>query len=173
VLSTLHTNSAAGTLPRLLDMGAEPFLVASTVNVIVAQRLVRKLCLDCRKEYQMTEKEIKNFSESYDMQRVFEFLKKNPLTEEKMKDKKSWSEVKIFTAGGCEQCHEGYHGRSGIFEVLEATDSVKKMISQKSSAEEINEKAKEEGMSSMIEDGFLKVVQGITSLEEILRVTKE
>lgn len=173
VLSTLHTNSAAGTLPRLLDMGAEPFLVASTVNVIIAQRLVRKLCPDCRKEYQIDAKELKIFKDTYDMDKIFETLQKCEATGDKMKSKKSWSEIKFFSAVGCEQCHAGYKGRSGIFEVLELDDDIKKMISQKASAEELNNKAIEKGMITMIEDGFIKAVQGITSLEEILRVTKD
>lgn len=173
VLSTLHTNSAAGTLPRLLDMGAEPFLVASTVNVIIAQRLVRRLCPDCRKEYQIGAKELKIFKDTYDMDKVFETLKKCEATVDRMKSKKSWTEVSFFSAVGCDQCHDGYKGRNGIFEVLEVDDEIKKMISQKSSAEELNNKAIERGMITMIEDGFIKAVQGITSLEEILRVTKE
>ncbi len=173
VLSTLHTNSAAGTLPRLLDMGAEPFLVASTVNVIIAQRLVRKLCPDCRKEYKISEKELKIFKDTYDMDKIFETLQKCEMTEDKMKSKKNWSEIKFFSAVGCDQCHAGYKGRSGIFEVLEVEDDIKKMISQKASAEELNNKAIEKGMVTMIEDGFIKAVQSITSLEEILRVTKE
>lgn len=173
VLSTLHTNSAAGTLPRLLDMGAEPFLVASTVNVIIAQRLVRKLCPDCRKEYKMSEKEIKTFSSSFDTDKILESAKKNEVVGGKVKDKKDLSEIVFFKPGGCEQCHEGYRGRSGIFEVLEISDEIKKMISQRASAEELNEKAVEGGMVTMIEDGMIKAIQGITSLEEILRVTKE
>lgn len=173
VLSTLHTNSAAGTLPRLLDMGAEPFLVASTVNVIIAQRLVRKLCPDCRREYKITEKDLKAFNESFDIEKIFESIKKNEIVGEKIKDKKSFRETTFFGPKGCEQCHEGYRGRSGIFEVLEIDDDIKKMISQRASAEEINEKAVSGGMVTMIEDGFIKSIQGITSLEEILRVTKE
>jgi type IV pilus assembly protein PilB len=173
VLSTLHTNSAAGTLPRLLDMGAEPFLVASTVNVIIAQRLVRKLCPDCRKEYQISDSELKIFKDSYDMDKIMETLKNGEFTKDKMKSKKSWSDLKFYKPIGCEQCNEGYKGRSGIFEVLELDDELKRMVSKRLSAEEINSKALEKGMISMIEDGFIKAIQGITSLEEILRVTRE
>lgn len=173
VLSTLHTNSAAGTLPRLLDMGAEPFLVASTANVIIAQRLVRKLCLDCRKEYKMSEKELKIFYENYDMDAIFKVILKNKDLEKSLKSKSKWEEIKLFKSQGCDQCHGGYRGRLGIFEVLEIDEDIKKMISQKATSEEIERKAREKGMSTMVEDGFIKVVQGITSLEEILRVTKE
>lgn len=173
VLSTLHTNSAAGTLPRLLDMGAEPFLVASTTNVIVAQRLVRKLCPDCRKEFKMSEKELKNFKENYKIEEILEAIKKSKLLGKGLEEKDQWKDLKLFKPQGCEQCHEGYRGRSGIFEVLEVNDDIKKMISQKATSAEIEEKAKLQGMLTMVEDGFSKVIQGITSLEEILRVTKE
>jgi type IV pilus assembly protein PilB len=173
VLSTLHTNSAAGTLPRLLDMGAEPFLVASTANVIIAQRLIRKLCPDCRKEYKISEKELKSFKENYKMEEILEVIKKSQSLGDKLKEKDTWADVKLFKASGCEQCHDGYRGRNGIFETLEVNEEIKKMISQKASSEEIEEKARKEGMLTMVEDGFAKAIQGITSLEEILRVTQE
>jgi len=173
VLSTLHTNSAAGTLPRLLDMGAEPFLVASTTNVIIAQRLVRKLCMDCRKEYKISEKELKAFRENYKMDEILETIKKSGALGDGLKDKDKWENIKIYKSTGCEQCREGYKGRGGIFEVLEVDEDIKKMISQKASSAEIEDKAREKGMLTMVEDGFSKVIQGITSLEEILRVTKE
>ncbi len=174
VLSTLHTNSAAATLPRLIDMGAEPFLIASTVNVIIAQRLVRKLCSNCKKEYKLSDKELQTLKDSYDMDEVLAVLKKNKDVGKKLKDKKDWREVTLYKAVGCERCHqEGYHGRNGIFEVLEIDEEIKKMISQKASSEEIEKKAREKGMFTMVEDGLLKAVMGITSVEEILRVTKE
>ena len=174
VLSTLHTNSAAATLPRLIDMGAEPFLIASTVNVIIAQRLVRKLCNDCKKEYKMNAKELQSLKESYAMDEILTVLKKDENLNKKLKDKKDWKEVTLYKSVGCEHCHqEGYHGRSGIFEVLEVDEEIKKMISQKAASEEIEKKAREKGMFTMVEDGFFKAISGITSVEEILRVTKE
>jgi len=174
VLSTLHTNSAAATLPRLIDMGAEPFLVASTVNVIIAQRLVRKLCNECKKEYKMNEKELKSLRDDYDMDKILMALKKNKTLQGKTKPEDSWKNIKFYKAVGCEACnHEGYHGRSGIFEVLEVDDEIKKMISQKASSEEIEQKARSKGMFTMVEDGFSKAILGITSIEEILRVTQE
>jgi type II secretory ATPase GspE/PulE/Tfp pilus assembly ATPase PilB-like protein len=173
VLSTLHTNSAAATLPRLLDMGAEPFLVATTVNVIIAQRLVRKLCPDCRKEYKISEKELAAFKESYDMDAILEVMKKNEMLKGKLTTKSKWGDVTLYKPVGCEQCHDGYRGRSGIYEVLEVDDDIQKMISQKATAKELEDKAREKGMMTMVEDGFAKAIQGITSLEEILRVTKE
>lgn len=174
VLSTLHTNSAAGTLPRLIDMGAEPFLVASTVNVIIAQRLVRKLCNECKKEYFLDNKEIKNLNDVYDMKRILEIAKKNQFCKDRIKPKDTWETIKFFKPVGCEQCNnEGYHGRSGIFEVLAMEEEEKKMISQKASSEEIENEVCQKGMITMVQDGFIKAVMGITSIEEILRVTKE
>lgn len=178
VLSTLHTNSAAGTLPRLIDMGAEPFLLASTINVIIAQRLVRKLCPDCRKEYKLNSDDVKNLEDNYDMERVFTVIANGGNIKEKpaanSKGKSKWNNVKFYKAEGCEQCNkEGYKGRMGIYEVLEVDDDMKKMISQKASSEEIEKVAKEKGMLMMVEDGFSKAAQGLTSVEEILRVTRE
>jgi type IV pilus assembly protein PilB len=174
VLSTLHTNSAAATLPRIIDMGAEPFMVASTANVIVAQRLVRKLCPDCKKEYNITSKELKALNENYDMKAILENIKKNELAVGVIDKKTTWDDIKLYKAVGCEQCNnEGYKGRSGIYEVLEVDDEIEKMISQKVPTEEMEKKAQEKGMLTMVEDGFMKAISGITSVEEILRVTKE
>ena len=174
VLSTLHTNSAAGTLPRLIDMGAEPFLVASTVNVIIAQRLIRKLCNECKKEYKLAKKELENLNSSYDMKAILEVIKKNEATKNIVKEKDGWEDITFYKSVGCSQCGgQGYRGRNGIFEVLEADEEIRKMISQNESAEALEKKAKEKGMLSMIEDGFQKAILGITSIEEILRVTKE
>jgi type IV pilus assembly protein PilB len=173
VLSTLHTNSAAGTLPRLLDMGAEPFLVASTANVIIAQRLVRKICHDCRVEYKLNEKELKVLEKNYEMEKILEVIKKSGLFGDNIKAKDNWKDIKLYKANGCEQCLSGYHGRNGIYEVLEINEEIRKMISQRASSHDIETKARENGMLTMIEDGFSKCIQGITTVEEILRVTKE
>ncbi|MFZ2975773.1 MAG: ATPase, T2SS/T4P/T4SS family [Candidatus Moraniibacteriota bacterium] len=174
VLSTLHTNSAAGTLPRLIDMGAEPFLVASTANVIIAQRLIRKLCNECKEEYILEKKELETLRSNYEMDSILEVLKKNAATKDKINSKDNWENIKFYKPKGCSQCgKEGYHGRNGIFEVLEIDEEIRKMISQNAPAEELEKRAKEKGMLSMIEDGFSKAILGITSIEEILRVTKE
>ncbi|MFA6973501.1 MAG: ATPase, T2SS/T4P/T4SS family [Parcubacteria group bacterium] len=174
VLSTLHTNSAAGTLPRLIDMGAEPFLVASTLNVVIAQRLVRRLCPDCRKEYTLDEKMLKTLEESYDMQGILAAIKKSGILQGTVGEKDKWNQIKLYQPGGCDQCGgSGYRGRVGIFEVLEIDDDMKKMISQKASTEEIEAKSREKGMLTMVEDGFVKTIQGTTSIEEVLRVTQE
>jgi type IV pilus assembly protein PilB len=174
VLSTLHTNSAAGTLPRLLDMGAEAFLVASTVNVIIAQRLVRKLCNDCKTAYSFDEKEIKNLQSSFDMPELLEVMKKSPQLKGIVDGKSTWKNIKFYKPKGCDQCsNEGYRGRQGIYEVLVITTEIGKLITSNASTEEIEKKAKQEGMQKMYEDGFIKAVMGVTSIEEILRVTKE
>jgi type IV pilus assembly protein PilB len=174
VLSTLHTNSAAGALPRLLDMGAEPFLVASTVNVIVAQRLVRRLCVECRKEYSLSTKEVKTLAATFKMEEILEFLKKTELLKGRIEAKAAWEDLKFYQHKGCEQCGgEGYRGRCGIYEVLPVTEEVRKLITQSSPSDVIEKKAKEEGMATMVEDGFVKALQGTTTIEEILRVSKE
>ncbi|MFH0969056.1 MAG: ATPase, T2SS/T4P/T4SS family [Patescibacteria group bacterium] len=174
VLSTLHTNSAAGALPRMIDMGAEPFLIASTVNVIIAQRLVRKLCPECKAEYTLTEKEIKTLKNTVNVDGIMEYMKKENELSKIVKSASSLSDIKFYKPKGCDQCgNEGYHGRIGIFEVLDVNEDIEKMIVGLASTETIERKAKENGMATMIEDGFAKAVQGITSIEEVLRVTKE
>ncbi len=174
VLSTLHTNSAAATLPRLLDMGAEAFLVASTVNVIIAQRLVRKLCPECRVQYNLTEQEIKSLKENFDLDEILKAVDKTGLLKETVNAKADWKKIPFFKAKGCEQCkNEGYRGRMGIYEVLEMDEELSKMITSDASSDDIERAAKEKGMLTMSEDGFMKAIQGFTSIEEILRVTKE
>lgn len=174
VLSTLHTNSAAGAIPRMLDMGAEPFLVASTANVIIAQRLVRRLCPECRTEYSLSEKEVKNLAAIFNIDEIFEYLKKVSDLKGKIKPSDKWTNLKFYRPKGCEQCNqEGYHGRSGIYEVLEVDMDMQKMVTERASADAIEKKAKEKGMATMVMDGFVKALQGLTSIEEIMRVSKE
>lgn len=157
VLTTLHTNDAATALPRLIDMKVEPFLVASTVNVIIAQRLVRKICDICRAPFDMSRSElVKNIPE-------------NIIT----KHFKDQQNIKFFKGKGCKMCHgTGYQGRLGIFEVLEVGSEVKTLITEKNDSDVIETKAIEEGMSTMLDDGLEKVGRGITTVEEVLRVTK-
>lgn len=174
VLSTLHTNNAAATLPRMIDMGAEPFLIASTVNVIIAQRLVRRLCVECRKPYTLEKKEIESLGKSYDIDDIFQFLKNDPVAKKIVEKAKSWDEVMFYKPTGCEQCGgEGYHGRNGIYEVLPMDTNIRKLITQSATTEMIEDEARKNGMSTMVQDGFLKIVQGVTSLEEVMRATKE
>ncbi len=157
VVSTLHTNDAATSLPRLVDMKVEPFLVASTVNVIIAQRLVRRICEVCKQELILKRED----------------LEKNISGDLISKYFPQGDELKVFQGKGCKICHHtGYSGRTGIFEVLEMTESIKKMIADKKDSEEIGKEAVKEGMTTMQDDGLDKVVKGITTIEEVLRVTK-
>jgi len=161
VLSTLHTNDAPTTLPRLMDMGVEPFLVASTINIAIAQRLVRKVCNSCRKEIKLTKETI----DLIQQQLSPEIIKKYKL------DKAG---TKIFAGEGCPKCQNtGYTGRIGIFEILTLNDEIKRMIMEKANAEEVKNKAIAQGMTTMIEDGVEKVLAGVTTIEEVLRVTRE
>lgn len=157
VLSTLHTNDAATALPRLIDMKVEPFLVASTVNLIVAQRLVRKICNSCK-----IEKTIKRS----------EVLKDIP-EESVVKHFGNMEDIKVCIGQGCKICHyTGYAGRIGIFEVIEITETIKKLIVDKNDSNVIKKEAMQEGMTTMLDDGLKKVAKGITTIEEVFRVTK-
>ena len=175
VLSTLHTNSAAAAISRMIDMDAEAFLLASTVNTIVAQRLVRKICPECREAYKLREKEVEELGKKIDFELILSALEKNK--KDLPKDigaVRSVKDLKFYKGLGCKVCNnEGYKGRLGIYEVLEVSDAIQKMISKNTITTKIEEKAIEEGMNTMIVDGFIKAIRGETSLEEILRVTKE
>ena len=174
VLSTLHTNSAAATLPRMLDMGAEPFLIASTVNVIVAQRLVRKLCPECRREYRLDGQEAVSLGKSVDTDAILSAMRNDGDLGKAGNSPASLSDIAFYRPGGCERCGgEGYKGRLGVYEVLAMDEDIRKLISHSGTAEEIDRKAQENGMISMVQDGFVKAAHGLTTLEEVLRVTKE
>lgn len=168
VLSTLHTNSATGALPRLTDMKVEPFLIASTVNCIIAQRLVRRLIPESRQPYHLTTAEIKNLKERFDLNEILNILKKYQI----VKPNTTWGKITFYRPAPTDDS-DGYSGRIGIHEVLEITDPIRKLISQKTPTSQINTEAKKEGMLTMLQDGFIKAVQGITSLEEVIRTTKE
>lgn len=174
VLSTLHTNSAAGAIPRLIDMGAEPFLIASTVNVAMAQRLVRKLCPDCRQSFTLDEKLLKSLGEEMNLGRILDIAARNNFIDKSDISAKDWSKINFFRSVGCDRCsREGYKGRVGIFEVMEVDEEIAKMVSAKADSNEIENKAIGKGMIKMIEDGMVKALQGTTSIEEVLRVTKD
>lgn len=158
VLSTLHTNDAPTALPRLIDMKMEPFLVASTVNVVVGQRLVRKICRNCRVSY--TQKRI-------------ELTARFP-EELIVKSFGHSREIRMYRGKGCSVCHlTGYTGRIGIFEVMKITEKIRRLITQKEDADVIRIEALKEGMTTMFEDGLAKVQEGITTIEEVLRATRE
>ena len=155
LLSTLHTNDAATTLPRLLDMKIEPFLVASTISIAIGQRLVRKICNNCKEEKNMTEEELYHLQETFPK----EIFDKNK---------------KFFEGKGCAMCNgSGYLGRTVINEVLVANDEIRSAILLKASAAEIKQIAIKNGMTAMLLDGIKKAEKGITTIQEILRVTYE
>ncbi len=157
VFSTLHTNDAAGVIPRLLDMKTESFLLVSSLNTIAAQRVVRKICSNCKEEYTPPPEVIE------DIKKVLgSFL-----------DSAKQNNIKLYRGKGCQECgNSGYYGRIGIFEVFSVNDEIAKLILQKSAARDIQKAAIKSGMISIIQDGYLKAIEGITTLEEILRVVK-
>ncbi|PIR03698.1 MAG: hypothetical protein COV59_04475 [Candidatus Magasanikbacteria bacterium CG11_big_fil_rev_8_21_14_0_20_39_34] len=172
VLSTLHTNDAPTTLPRLLDMGIPPFLLAFTANIIVAQRLVRKICENCKKEYNLEKDEVKELSKIVDMVTVNKLLKEYSVP---LKTQEKNLESMVFYRGeGCRKCGKsGYKGRVGIYEVMEIDPGLAKKINARASVDEIKEYAATSGMISIAQDGIVKAKQGITTIEEVLRVTRD
>jgi type II secretory ATPase GspE/PulE/Tfp pilus assembly ATPase PilB-like protein len=158
VFSTLHTNNSAGALPRLLDMGAEPYLLASTVNCVVAQRVVRKIDTACKESFEPP-KEI--------LGQVKDILGKlYPAADGKA--------TKLWRGKGCPACnYTGYLGRIGIFEVLVVSEKIGRLILERSPSPVLEEQSEAEGMITMKQDGFLKVLEGITTVEEVLRVAEE
>jgi len=172
VLSTLHTNDAASTLPRLLDMGVLPYLIGSTVNLIIAQRLVRRICRKCIQSYILDKKTIKNIERDLkiDFNELVKVLKREGVV---AKDE-SIDSLRFFKGKGCKECDgEGYKGRIGIFEVLEVSKEIAKLINERATTEEIKKQAINEGMITLLEDGFIKAKSGITTIDEVIRVSKE
>ena len=158
VFSTIHTNDAAGVLPRLLDLGAEPFLLASSMNTAMAQRVVRKVCEKCRQQYEApapVEAQVKEV-----LGKLYPPTAATPL--------------KLWKGQGCTECGgSGYEGRIGIFEVLQVTEKIGRLILERAPSTEIEKVAAEGGMVKMIQDGFLKAIEGITTIEEVLRVAED
>jgi type IV pilus assembly protein PilB len=152
-------------------MGVESYLVASTVKVIIAQRLVRQICPDCREKYKLSQEEIKDLSKTFDLEKILGVLKFQKVIDPKIKN---WSELDFFKGKGCEHCRQkGYKGRIGIFEILEITDNVALLINKESTSDIINQEAVKENMVTILQDGFIKAARGITTIEEVLRVTRE
>ncbi|EKD79628.1 MAG: hypothetical protein ACD_41C00024G0012 [uncultured bacterium] len=159
VLSTLHTNDAATTLPRLLDMAVEPYLAASTVNIAVGQRLVRKICSQCLMSETMSGTALADLAKQIDLKRYL---------------KKDVKQLRFYRGRGCASCnHTGYQGRVGVFEVLEMSVTIRKLIMEQANADAIKQQAVAEGMTTMFEDGLHKALLGVTTLEEVLRVVAE
>jgi general secretion pathway protein E/type IV pilus assembly protein PilB len=150
VFSTLHTNDAPSAITRLLDIGVKPFLVASSVRAIIAQRLIRKICEKCKEEYKAQDAELRLLG---------------PAAPQLLHSA-------LFKGKGCADCqYTGYRGRMGIFEIFVVNDDVRNMIFQQISASELRIKARELGMRTLREDGLRKVMAGVTTLQEVLRVT--
>jgi len=168
VLSTLHTNSAAGAIPRLIDMKAEPFLISSTLNCVLAQRLVRKLCPE-KEKYTLKESELKNIAKYCDLDMILKILKEEKI----IRPRDDFKDIEFYRPKPTKECPEGYRGRIGIFEVLSITATIKELIVKQATSDQIRAQAQKEGMKLMVEDGFIKAGQGITSIEEILRVIIE
>jgi type IV pilus assembly protein PilB len=215
VLSTLHTNSATLTIPRLIDMGIQPFLIASTLNVVIAQRLVRTICPHCKESYVPSRAVVEDIHKQFKYKK--EEIPKDEHPEEASKKilhapshdlflhssildqiasdptilnrglnqdtpKEKSIEVKagnkednliLYRGKGCNKCENGYHGRMGIYEVLEIDSELGEAIIAQKSSEEIESMAVRKGMLTIQQDGFLKALEGITTIEEVLRVTKE
>ena len=152
VFSTLHTNDSAGGVTRLIDMGIEPFLVASSIEALIAQRLVRRLCKECRRPYQPDE----------------EILKAAGFPMEEL------AGATVYEPVGCETCRgSGFSGRTGIYEVLVMSDKIRSLVTAREASVVIKNEALQEGMKTLRDDGWVKVLQGVTTIEEVLRVTEE
>lgn len=170
VLSTLHTNDAPTTLPRLTDMGIPPFLVGFTANVIVAQRLVRKICENCKKEYTLDKSEQQSLDKLISSKNFKEIVNKSGYA---IKENKL-DKIIFYRGAGCHRCnHSGYKGRVGIYEVMDIGKELVKKINERATADVIRDIAIKNGMTTMMEDGLIKARLGVTTLEEVLRATKE
>jgi type IV pilus assembly protein PilB len=187
VFSTLHTNNAATCLPRLLDMGIEPFLIASTVKAVIGQRLVRRLCKVCKEEYVPEKDDIETITKvfgidtSSEMSHIHELEKRaqqqgigEDIGEKLSSSASSITRLYRPHPEGCDECSRtGYKGRMGIYEVLDNSNPVQDLIVKNATSNEIQAEAIKEGMMTMQTDGFIKALRGQTSIEEILRVTRE
>ncbi len=168
VLSTLHTTGAAGAIPRLIDMDVEPFLISSTLNLIIAQRLVRKFYGE-KEKYKLKTEELENLAKYCNLDRITELLRQEKL----LKPKGTLKDLELFRPKPSKDASSGYRGRLGIYEVLPVTEPIRQLIVRKASIKEISDRAIVDGMYTMVEDGFIKAAQGLTSLEEVLRVIIE
>ncbi|OIP75877.1 hypothetical protein CO121_00300 [bacterium (Candidatus Gribaldobacteria) CG_4_9_14_3_um_filter_36_15] len=168
VLSTLHTNSAAGAIPRLIDMKVEPFLLSSTLNLILAQRLVRKLGGE-KEKYKIKKDELGNLAKYCSLRKIEEVLREEKI----LKSREGIGDIEFYRPKASKECPDGYKGRVGIYEVLSISESIKTLINKGATSDEIQTRAQKEEMRLMIEDGFVKAAQGLTSIEEVLRVIIE
>lgn len=160
LLSTLHTNNSATTIPRLIDMNVEPFLISSTFICAIAQRLLRRVCDNCKTTIELGREDVAAMLNAQTVEAIFEFAKSDRIT--------------VTKANGCEKCtNTGYKGRVGIYEVLENSPTIQEMIARHATSDEIEAQARKEGMVTVVEDGAKKVLAGLTTLEELARVLQE
>ncbi len=165
ILSTLHTNNASLAPLRLLQMGVDPYLITTTVNLIIAQRLVRRVCANCRTSYTLSEEELDDVVKKFALDGDQQVLVKKYLSKPK---------TRLFKGRGCDKCgNMGFHGRTVIAETLEMKDSIRELIMANKSESEIEKAARENGMVPMLEDGLMKVNEGVTTLEEVFRVINQ
>jgi len=170
VFSTVHTNSAAGALPRLLDMGAEPFLLSSSMTAVIGQRVLRRICDKCRAAYVPEQNVIEDIN-SVLGKLVDGWVKSNPARIAEAQ--KNNVPFMLYKGAGCDKCGgSGYYGRIGIYEVLRVTDKIARLIMERADADTVEEAAKADGMIIMKQDGYLKALEGVTTLEEVIRVAQ-
>jgi type IV pilus assembly protein PilB len=168
VLSTLHTNSAAGAVPRLIDMKIEPFLLVSTINVVMGQRLVRKL-FKTKEKYFLSKTEFASLAKIVDLDRVLAVLK----SENIIGKDDDWTKIPFYKAVESSDAKDGYAGRIGIHEVMKMSPVIQNLVMKGATSQEIENQSRKEGMITMVEDGIFKCVQGLTTIEEVLRVVTE
>ncbi|MFZ4500060.1 MAG: GspE/PulE family protein [Minisyncoccia bacterium] len=168
VLSTIHTNSAAGAIPRLIDMGVEPFLIVSTAKAILAQRLVRRLTT-AKEQYFLSASEIASLTHVLDLDRMRGFLESENVIEKGT----PWEKIPFYKPKPSEESEDGYKGRIGIHEAMKVTPAIKEIILRNGTADEVEAQAKKEGMMTMLEDGIFQAVHGKTTIDDVLRVVSE
>ena len=170
VLSTLHTNDAVTAIPRFIDMKIPTFLLASTINLIIAQRLVRKICKNCIESYNLDKTVLTQLGQQFDLKKLEKYL----MDHGHISKKQSIASILFYRGKGCNQCdNSGYKGRIGIYETLEATEAMAELILKNASRDELQNLAVEQGMMTLNQDGFIKAKNGLTTIEEVLRVTQE
>ncbi|MDD4901949.1 MAG: GspE/PulE family protein [Patescibacteria group bacterium] len=170
LLSTLHTNDAVTTLPRLAQMGIASFLIASTTNLIIAQRLVRKVCPYCKQPFHLSHKAIEDIEKQLNITDILARLERG----KNISTKDSLESITFYRGQGCNRCNNsGYKGRIGVYETLEMTPEMAELITNTIDTAELKKQVEKQGMLSLVEDGFIKAVSGLTNLEEVMRVTQE
>ncbi len=171
ILSTLHTNDTVTTISRLNNLGIPSFLITNNINIIIAQRLVRRICPNCIQSYEINKETTKELNSLFNIKKIMKTMKKKDIISS---EKKEMSSLRFYKGKGCAQCNNtGYKGRVGIYEILENSEEISDLILQKANEDDIKDKAKEQGMTTLIEDAFIKARNGITTLEEVMRATQE